>query len=147
MNEWISLLLTTTGCFFHRLDQCNTDSGRLSGVLWTLCPQPECGDADEVWTPVSLHTHSVHTLPCPCCVWSCFLFCFNCCDHHVSCRQPCPHLGGFRVTLHIGPWLILHCSFRWVLIWDLLASDSTTLFMNSPHSHTELPCELHSLLQ
>lgn len=53
---------SSKGCFLfqmilisvHRLDQCNTDSGGLPRLLWTLCPQPERGDADEVWTDVLL---------------------------------------------------------------------------------------------
>lgn len=67
---------------------------------------------------LSYYTH-IQSLCCLVLVVFAHVFCFVLIAviHHVSCRQPCPHLGGgFRVTLHIGPWLILHCSFRWVLI-------------------------------
>lgn len=88
MNEYVCCI-----CFL-RLDQCNTDSGRLPGVLWTLCPQPECGDADEVCTPVFLQP-----LCCLLVIVSDSLFLvLIAVILNASCRQSHPNLKGFTVT-------------------------------------------------
>jgi hypothetical protein len=44
-----------------RLDQCSSDSSGHAGVFRTLCPQPECWDADEVRTSlVSMRRWTLH---------------------------------------------------------------------------------------
>ncbi len=138
----MNLLFTTSGCFFLfsccfflRLDQCNTDSGGLPGVLGTLCPQSERGDADEVCTADVLLTHWLSFL----CWWLWLAM------PRAESRGLIWGIQCNLKTLNTEPWLILYSNFQRVLISNLfLALNSNKLFMNSPHLETS--CELHCLL-
>lgn len=73
-------VLMSAFVLWDRLDQRHTDSGGLTLLLWTLCAQPECGDADEVSAPVL----------------------FSSSAPSASCRQPpCRGPEGGFLTSHL----------------------------------------------